>query len=242
MVQAGDTLFAISTHYQIPLRALIDVNRLSAPFALAEGQVLSLPAPRFHRVQQGETLLAVARLYNIDARSLALLNRMASPYVVRPGDQLVLPALARASAAPPPRPAPPPGAVAASPKAAPPAGAIKFVWPFKGRVLAGFGPQVGGKRLDGVDIATPAGAPVQAAADGRVVYAGADLPGYGKLILVQHEGEWVTAYAHLGAFEAAEGARVKKGETIALAGPLKLHFQVRRRGEPTDPAPYLPPV
>jgi murein DD-endopeptidase MepM/ murein hydrolase activator NlpD len=197
-------------------------------------------------------LVGLARRYNIDARSLALLNRMAPPYVLRPGEQLVLPAFARAPArsstpapmvasnAPDnagkkeqsPPPAPP----------APPAGPVRFAWPLEGKVLARFGPQAGGRRSDGLDIAVTAGAPVQAAADGRVVYAGAELPGYGRLILIQHEGEWVTAYAHLGAFGAAEGARVKQGERIGTASGEKLHFQVRRRGEPTDPTPLLPNV
>jgi murein DD-endopeptidase MepM/ murein hydrolase activator NlpD len=233
-VGAGETLFALSVRYQIPLRPLIEANRLDAPFRLEVGQVLTLPPPRLHRVRRGETLLSLARRYNIDARSLALLNRLPKPYVVNVGDMLALPALARGEQDP-------------APAALPPAGPSRFAWPLSGTILARFGPQAGGRRSDGVDIAGAEGAPVKATADGRVVYAGDDLAAYGKLMLVQHADGWVSAYAHCRAFAAKEGERVRAGQKIAEVGKAadgaaKLHFQLRRGSAPTDPLAALPPV
>lgn len=255
-VVAGDTLYALSVRYQIPLRPLIDANRLDAPFALAVGDVLRLPPPLTVRAGRGDTLVSLARRYNIDARSLALLNRLPKPYAVRAGDTLVLPALAREDAAPPPMaqepraPAPSRSAQSApqpSPDPAPTTGPARFAWPVMGAILTRFGPQQGGRRSDGVDIAAAEGADVKAAADGRVVYAGEDLAGYGHLMLVQHSDGWVTAYAHCSAFAVKEGDRVRRGQKLGLVGKTatgetKLHFQVRKGGAPTDPLAVLPPV
>lgn len=233
VVAPGDTLFSISVRYQIPLRPLIETNKIDAPFTLTPGQALALPPPRTHRVRRGETLTGVARRYNIDARSLALLNRLEKPFAVAVGDTLVLPALARGAAAEE-TPAPPA-------QTAPP-GTTRFAWPLRGRILTPFGPQPGGRRSDGVDIQAAAGAAVAAAADGEVVYAGDDLDGYGRLMLVQHAGGWITAYAHCAAFGAQEGDRVRQGQKIAAAAGERVHFQVRRGAAATDPLPLLPPI
>jgi len=116
---------------------------------------------------------------------------------------------------------------------------IKLAWPANGRILARFGLQAGGRRSDGIDIEARPGGPVRAAADGAVVYAGDDLPGYGNLVLVQHADGWVTAYARTRKILAREGARVRQGDVIAESGD-RLHFQVRRGAEPSDPLSALP--
>jgi lipoprotein NlpD len=87
---------------------------------------------------------------------------------------------------------------------------------------------------------------VQVAADGLVVYAGDSLPGYGELLIVKHDDTWLTAYGHNSALLVGEGARVRRGDTIARLGlgpgrrPL-LHFEIRRNGDPVDPLAVLPP-
>lgn len=241
VVAAGETLFSISVRYQIPLRPLIEANGVEAPFNLEVGQRLVLPPPQLHRVAAGETLLGIARQYNIDARSLALLNRLEKPYEVRPGDSLALPALARV--------APPPVSEQPTPPAPPPqAGRTRFAWPLIGPLLTRFGPQPGGKRSDGVDIAAKPGSDVKAAADGRVVYAGADIAGYGNLLLVQHAQGFVTAYAHCAQIAVREGESVRQGQTLAKVaaeqgGQGRLHFQIRGvGGRATDPLAALPPI
>ncbi len=118
---------------------------------------------------------------------------------------------------------------------------ISWIWPANGVVLAGFD-EVKNK---GLDIGGTAGDPVVAAADGRVVYVGAGLRGYGNLIILKHDNVYLTAYAHNQTLLVKEDQAVLKGQKIAAMGNsdadrVKLHFEVRRQGKPVDPAKYLP--
>jgi lipoprotein NlpD len=119
--------------------------------------------------------------------------------------------------------------------------AISWLWPASGAVLAGFD-EVKNK---GVDIGGVAGDSVLAAADGRVVYVGAGLRGYGNLIILKHDNVYLTAYAHNRTLLVKEDQSVLKGQKIAEMGSsdtdrVKLHFEVRRQGKPVDPVKYLP--
>jgi lipoprotein NlpD len=119
---------------------------------------------------------------------------------------------------------------------------LNWIWPGRGSVIAGFD-EVKNK---GVDISGSAGDPVLAAADGRVVYAGAGLRGYGNLIILKHNSTYLTAYAHNQSLLVKEDQAVKRGQKIAEMGSsdadrVKLHFEVRKQGKPVDPTKYLPP-
>ena len=241
-VGADESLYDIASRYQVPLRALIDQNNLEPPYALAPGRELRLPPPRFHTVARNEQLEDIARAYNVDTRSLALLNRMEAPYRVRAGDRIVLPAMARAEVAPPAETA----RVAAAPSGAPAvrAAGAHLTLPMQGRVVARFGAQASGGRLDGIEIAGREGDRISAAADGDVVYAGSDLPAYGELVLVRHANDLVTAYAYTRRALVREGQRVRAGEAIAELGARaeggpRLLFQVRQGSTPIDPGPLL---
>jgi murein DD-endopeptidase MepM/ murein hydrolase activator NlpD len=242
-VVSNESLYDIATMYQLPLRALIDQNRLEPPYTLAPGRVLELPPPRMHTVERGEGFEDVARRFSIDTRSLALLNRMQPPYRVNAGDQLVLPALAR-ELAPQAAPTLASSVTAPSAPANASAGNVRFAWPLRGDIVAGFGAQANGARLDGLEIAGREGAPIVAAADGEVVYAGSDLAAYGTLVLIRHGDNYVTAYGYGRRALVREGQRVHAGEAIAELGPRpdgrpRLLFQVRHGAEPVDPAPLL---
>jgi lipoprotein NlpD len=118
---------------------------------------------------------------------------------------------------------------------------INWIWPTNGPVLAGFDDV----KNKGLDIGGVAGEPVLAAADGRVVYVGAGLRGYGNLIILKHNNVYLTAYAHNQTLLVKEDQSVLKGQKIAEMGHsdadrVKLHFEVRRQGKPVDPAKYLP--
>lgn len=240
-VSGDESLYDIATRYQVPLRALIDQNHLEPPYALTPGRELQLPPPRFHTVSRDESFEDVARRYNVDTRSLALLNRMRPPYRVRQGDRIVLPAMAReieVAATPPPTPPP-----RTSPQPIP-TGSGRFAWPLRGEVVARYGAQSDGARLDGVEIAGREGAQITAAAEGDVVYAGSDLPAYGTLVLVRHADNYVTAYGHARRALVREGQHVRAGEPIAELGPRssgrpRLLFQVRQGTAPVDPMPLL---
>jgi lipoprotein NlpD len=117
---------------------------------------------------------------------------------------------------------------------------LSFQWPARGNVIAGFDES----KNKGLDIGGKAGDPVVAAADGRVVYAGAGLRGYGNLIILKHNNTYLTAYAHNQTLLVKEDQVIKRGQKIAEMGnsdadQVKLHFEVRRQGKPVDPAKYL---
>ena len=118
---------------------------------------------------------------------------------------------------------------------------VGWIWPAQGTVIAGFDDA----KNKGVDIGGKAGDAVVASADGRVVYAGAGLRGYGNLIILKHNNTFLTAYAHNQTLLVKEDQSVKKGQKIAEMGNsdadrVKLHFEVRRQGKPVDPSRYLP--
>uniref|UniRef100_UPI0012FEA2AE peptidoglycan DD-metalloendopeptidase family protein n=1 Tax=Macromonas nakdongensis TaxID=1843082 RepID=UPI0012FEA2AE len=134
-------------------------------------------------------------------------------------------------------------APAPSAAAAPAASAedVSFAWPAKGQLLDTFDEA----RYKGVGIGGRLGDPVLAAADGRVVYAGAGLRGYGNLIILKHNNTYLTAYAHNQALLVKEDQTVRQGQKIAEMGSsdadrVKLHFEVRRQGKPVDPLKHLP--
>jgi lipoprotein NlpD len=125
-----------------------------------------------------------------------------------------------------------------------PSGSGRFAWPISGAISARFGALPGGRRLDGIEITGTVGASVKAAADGEVVFAGDNLPGYDFLVLIAHADNYVTAYAYNRRALVREGQHVRAGETIAELGQrpgqsARLLFQVRQGGAPVDPAPLL---
>ena len=117
-----------------------------------------------------------------------------------------------------------------------------WVWPTDGPILARFRPNGANK---GLDIGGKRGQSIRAAAAGQVVYQGSGLRGYGRLIIVKHNGDFLSAYAHCDRIYAKEGDVIKVGQKIAAMGGsgadrVKLHFEIRYRGSPVDPLKYLP--
>jgi lipoprotein NlpD len=151
---------------------------------------------------------------------------------------------------PKPAPEPPPGVARTDPKPAPapePADGddkVDWAWPAKGKVVTSFSEAASFK---GIDIAGTSGQAVAASATGKVVYAGTGLRGYGKLIIIKHNGTYLSAYAHNKEILVKEGQQVNRGQRIAEMGntdadQVKLHFEIRRQGKPVDPLRYLPPA
>ena len=209
--------------------------------------------PTVHVVRRGDTLYAIAWRYGMDYRTLARRNRIGPPYVIHPGQRLALHGTPkpRAGAAPDRRPAsrdpaPAPKAAAPSPRPKPaaparPAASVRgWSWPAKGPLLGRFGKGGGA----GIDIGGRRGQPVVAARDGRVVYNGSGLVGYGHLVILKHSRRLLTAYAHNDRTLVKEGQAVRAGQKIAEMGStgadrVKLHFEVRQDGKPVNPLRYL---
>jgi lipoprotein NlpD len=154
-----------------------------------------------------------------------------------PAEQAPAPAPAAPDAAPP-------SAADPAPKPAEPAAVSSsgFAWPARGRVVQGFS----APRSMGISIAGSPGDPVSAAADGKVIFSGPGPRGYGNLVIVKHDGETLSVYAHNRALSVKEGQSVKRGQKVAELGSSgtdapKLHFEIRKSGKPVDPQKILPP-
>lgn len=190
-----------------------------------------------HIVAAGETAYSIAHRYGVALPELSRANGLGESFIIHEGDALVIPGRADAAQAAGPVRKP----VVMTPKGAP--GAL--IWPVAGPVLSGYGLKDDGRINEGINIAVPAGSPVLAAADGVVTYAGNEIRGYGNLVLIRHDGEFVTAYAHNQRLKVKKGLRVHQGEIIALSGATgtvatpQLHFEVRRNGAAVDPVAIL---
>lgn len=123
--------------------------------------------------------------------------------------------------------------------------AQEFRWPARGRVISGYGAKGPNGTNDGINIAVPEGTPVKAAEGGTVAYAGEEIKGYGKMVLIRHPNGYVSAYAHNGDLNVKRGDPVKRGQTIARSGQSgnvtspQLHFELRKGSEPVDPSKFL---
>jgi murein DD-endopeptidase MepM/ murein hydrolase activator NlpD len=130
----------------------------------------------------------------------------------------------------------------------PPRSGRVFQWPLRGTVLSDYGPKERGLHNDGINISAPQGAPIRAAENGVVVYAGNELRGFGNLLLIRHADGWVTAYAHAEQVLVARGDQVKRGQVVARVGKTgnvsspQLHFEIRRGTRAVNPREFLAPV
>ena len=241
-VQRGDTLYAIAFANGLDYRDIAIWNRLESADLILAGQVLRLSPPP-----------GAVEIKPLDDEPAPSARPLVEPTVVRE-PQAVLLAYSEANwaqvsnprpvAAVAPVASPPPVPVAAQPQVPAPApgGAVDgWLWPAEGTLAGRFG-AAGGK---GIDIVGQRNAPVKAVAPGKVVYSGSGLRGYGRLLIVKHAGEYLSAYAHNETILVKEGDTVAAGQKIALMGDsdadrVKLHFEIRRYGKPLDPLNYLP--
>jgi murein DD-endopeptidase MepM/ murein hydrolase activator NlpD len=249
-------------------RLLLPVGATGAtPRASAPERASNPPAgwEGHHTLQAGESLYAVARQYRVELAELQRVNGIADPTKVRAGTPLSVPRggeapqpaspPAEAGARAPPPPAPSSGEPEAAKSSdlgtrADDAGAPhdKFRWPASGRVIAPFGTRPDGTHNDGINVAVPLGTEIHAAESGRVAYAGNELKGYGNLVLIRHDGGWVSAYAHADQILVKRDEVVRRGQVIAHAGKTgsvdqpQLHFELRHGAKPVDPLPLLSAV
>jgi murein DD-endopeptidase MepM/ murein hydrolase activator NlpD len=251
IVERGDTVFAIARREGVHPREIIDLNNLQPPYHLSVGQRLRVPTTEHHSVVPGDTIYSISKRYGIGMDALMKANEIGDSYGIVVGQLLVIPPK---SATPEPEGAPTVAAVVPAAEPAPSRLAASdrmpdgFIWPAKGQIISSFGPKKGGLRNDGVNIRVPRGTSVQAVAAGVVVYAGNDLKGFGNLVLLRHDGGWVSAYAHNDDILVSRGQQVPRGATIARAGSSgsvdtpQIHFELRRNARAVDPREFLPPV
>jgi len=207
------------------------------------------PSGIYHRVQKGETLWRIARVYEVDLDRLARINHLSDATKISAGQTLFIPGAKERR-----------DTLAYSPKR-PPSGAedysqthevkreppelLDFTWPLKGTILGGFGKQ-SGRRHQGLDIEAGEGTSIVAIFDGVVTYSDDKLRGYGNTVIIKHNDDYSSVYAHNQVNLVKQGDEVKKGQVIAQVGKTgftnvpHLHFEIRERGKAVNPVFYLP--
>ncbi len=244
----------------------------SVPRSAASAKRTPASATQTHYVvKRGDTLYSIAWAHGLAYQQLAASNGIRYPYTIYAGQRLDLQAASSVRAPAPVRenttsarpvaqpvsvpaatPLPAPAATPATPAAAAAPAAMTptevsydghWVWPTRGRLLRSY--QASGRGKKGIDIGGHDGQPVKAAANGKVVYAGSGLVGYGRLIIIKHNENLLSAYGHNSKLLVSEGDQVRAGQQIAEMGSsgtnrTGLYFEVRKDGKPVDPLRYLP--
>ncbi|MCM8730147.1 peptidoglycan DD-metalloendopeptidase family protein [Hephaestia sp. GCM10023244] len=275
-VEPGDTLRGIAIKTGGGELAIAQANGLAEPYVIRAGQRLTIPGGRYHEITRGQTGIAIARAYGVEWSRIVAANGLTEPYLLRTGWRLLIPggdmpgqssAAERAAAftldiddlvtgsEPAIAENRAPAAAATSPAHVPaPTTAVAaptrlvggFSWPVQGRVVSKFGSMGSGKRNDGIQIATPVGTPIAAAADGVVAYAGTGIPSLGGLVILKHGDGWVTVYGNASSLLVTRGQSIKRGQRIALSGQSGsapepgVHFEVRKGRDAVDPLGKLP--
>ena len=235
-VRPGDTLARVALDHGQNWRDVVRWNAVENPNVIEVGQVLRVLPPNVDAVAVTQPIAPGTRVETrpLDARAGA----------GEPGSPASAPAASQSAGAASTAPA---SAATPAPSAAPAAARdgdeeVSWLWPAAGPLLAGFDES---RNVKGLAIGGKAGDPVVAAADGRVVYAGSGLRGYGNLVIVKHNNTFLTAYAHNQTLLVREDQIVRRGQKIAEMGSsdadrVQLHFEIRRMGRPVDPARLLP--
>ncbi|MDE0204363.1 MAG: M23 family metallopeptidase [Rhodospirillaceae bacterium] len=274
-VEPGDSVGGIAQRYGVTATAIIVLNELSHPYWLHTGQRLAVPRAGYavarrdeppadaSRYANGEPAMVVAAI-EVEPAAPARVEPEHPAPVVQAEPEESVPTIQAEPAAPEPPRSRATRLARAEPEATPPRPTLyalarqpesdrvplpptrnTFLWPVEGSVISGFGAKPGGKHNDGINIAAPVGSAVRAAQTGVVAYAGNELRGYGNLVLIRHDGGWMTAYAHNDALLVGKGDVVRRGQVISHSGRSggvsrpQAHFEIRHDGEPQDPLRLL---
>lgn len=236
-VQRGDTLYAVAWYTGNDYRDLAEYNDLSAPYVIQPGQVLRVtpqpepiktPAPSSHVTKRSTDPTSQSVDKRLIDRPKAQAYRK-SEKVVKPQKDTHVKKSSQS--------------VKSATNKGFPDKVDKWLWPAEGKVVATFNKAESGNK--GIDIAGARGSKVTAAADGKVVYSGNALRGYGNLVIIKHTDTFLSAYAYNDTILVKEREWVSAGQQIATMGDsgtnsVKLHFEVRYRGKSLDPMKYLP--
>ena len=249
IIAKGDSLYSISKREGVSVREIIVINKLKAPFILYPGDQLIIPITKQHVVKKGENLWNLSNCYGVDISALRQINFLDRKDNIQVGMKLKIPTKVR-------------GANSECLKRVAKRNiekgdsrrkksinknyTSKYIWPVKGKILTNFGVSSSGLKNDGVNILSEIGNPVVAADSGKVVYSGNEIQAFGNLILIKHNNNETTAYAHLEDVKVARGQLVSQGEIIANIGTSgkvsipQLHFELRDSSGPLNPLKYLP--
>ena len=228
LVQKGETLSEIAQKYKVPLRSIIQANSIKSAHRIQTGKTLRIPGNAFvkeisYQVKPGDTLIGIARLHNVEWKDLQILNGISSPRSLQIGTEIRIPH----------------------------DGSFGFRNPLRVPLVLtskyGYRPHpvTGRYRFhEGIDLRAAVGTRVYASKAGRVIFAGRK-GGYGKIVGIEHEGNFSTWYGHLSRIRVKVGQTVSQGKVIGLSGNTgistgpHLHFEIRYKGRSEKPTKYI---
>ncbi|MCL2872953.1 MAG: peptidoglycan DD-metalloendopeptidase family protein [Betaproteobacteria bacterium] len=263
-VRQGETLFSIAQQNNVDYRELADWNNISDPSKLSAGQVLRLTPPEGRvNVVRAESGVTTAPLQTVPpvgggGSSAANSGATTTPSIAtsgvktepkaekQPYSEQALAAMSRANESTTETSTPTTSTTPTTttpPTSTTPVAGLDWSWPTQGKVTSTFTEKTSSK---GIDIVGAIGQPVVASAAGKVVFVGSALRGYGKMVIIKHNDTFLSVYAHNRELLVQQGQQVTRGQKIAEMGntdtdQVKLHFEIRKNGDPVDPMQYLPP-
>ena len=226
VVARGDTLYSISRKYSIPVNDLAVMNKLTPPFELSVGQKLRVPnLAEASMARNSKTVTAnvvKTEVKGVVAEKQTTTTTVAAQPVKKISSDPTkkLPTISARSSS-------------------------KFAWPVRGKILSAYGAKSNGLFNDGINISATRGTAVKAAENGVVAYAGNEVKGMGNLVIIQHDGGWMTVYAHMDSMNVRRGHKVSVGQKIGTVGETgkvdspQLHFEIRKGTKAYNPSSYL---
>ena len=228
---------------------LAELNNIKKPYNIRIGQRLKVMTTQsvsnngIYIVKSGDNLSTIASNHNMTLNEIANLNNLKKPYTLKVGQKLKLGnANIVASSKQIEKKQPVKQQKQSQQKNS---NTISFAWPVKGEIISSFGNKANGLYNDGINISAANGTDFKATEDGVVAYVGNELRGYGTIILIKHNNNWISAYAHCGSVKVARGDKVSKGQVIGTVGKTgnvstpQLYFSLRSGRQAVDPIKYL---
>ena len=226
VVARGDTLYSISRKYSIPVNDLAVMNKLTPPFELSVGQKLRVPNLAEASVARNSKTVT-ANVVKTEVKGVVAEKQTTTTTVAAQPVKKI--------SSDPTKKLPTISARSSS----------KFAWPVRGKILSAYGAKSNGLFNDGINISATRGTAVKAAENGVVAYAGNEVKGMGNLVIIQHDGGWMTVYAHMDSMNVRRGHKVSVGQKIGTVGETgkvdspQLHFEIRKGTKAYNPSSYL---
>ncbi len=238
IVKDGQSIYDIANSYNVLPQEIIRANNLKAPFELFKGQQIFLPYPLMHLVKNNQTIYDISVIHAVSQSDIVEINNLRKPFKLIPNVQIKIPLRKDYSVL----------GLANKIKINKKSNPIlisksnsKFLFPVNGKIVKKFGPfDNGNQHNDGINILSLTNQSIKASMNGKVAFVGSNLKSFGKMILIKHDSQFVTAYARINEFHVAEGDFVKKGQTIGrMYKDNIIHFQIRKSRNPINPSLYV---
>lgn len=237
-VNENQTIYEIANTFNILPQEIVRANNLKAPYELSKGQQIFLPYPLMHKVKNNQNIYDISLIYAVSQSDIVELNGLKKPYKLIPDVEIKIPMHKDYSVI---------GLInknkinKKSNTILVPKINSKFLFPVNGKIVKDFGPfDNGNQHNDGVNILVSTDQSIKASMSGKVAFVGSNLKSFGKMILIKHDSQFVTAYAKVDEFNVMEGDTVKKGQIIGkIYKNNSVHFQIRKSRNPVNPNLYI---